>query len=159
MSCGYPLKRHNAKKQILIHKPPCVLALHLKRFEQQGYRLSKVSKKVRFPLHLNIGKYLTNECKMEHVCGGDNDNVKCMYQLYGISVHHGSMGGGHYIAYTHKNRNKGPKDGWYYFSDSSCRSVNYQDAMKAEAYVLFYQKCENIINVSGDKEDKEEIDG
>ncbi len=47
------------------------------------------------------------------------------------------------ILHTHKHRNNGPKDGWYYFSDSSYRSVNYQDAMRAEAYVLFYQKCEN----------------
>lgn len=28
----------------------------------------------------------------------------CKYQLYGVTVHHGTMSGGHYICYTHKNR-------------------------------------------------------
>lgn len=158
-----PLKRRKAKKQILIHKPPAALALHLKRFEQQGYRLSKVGKKVRFPLHLDLTPYLTQECKDQHtfkqrvIKTNDESNneesnkieyieiteTKCIYQLYGISVHHGSMGGGHYIAYTHKHRENGPKEGWYYFSDSSYRSVRFEDAMRAEAYVLFYQKCKN----------------
>jgi len=176
-----PLIRHNAKKQILISKPPPVLVLHLKRFEQQGFRLSKVGKSVRFPLHLDLTPYLTQECKQQHTYtrrvgvakqtenaenDGDADKpeaveyeevaeTKCMYQLYGISVHHGSMGGGHYIAYTHKHRSNGPKDGWYYFSDSSYKSVTYQEVMRAQAYVLFYQKCDNNANdVDGSHEEQ-----
>eukprot|EP00483_Globobulimina_turgida_P011727 UN11749 len=94
---GYPLKRHNATKQMLIHKAPQALALHLKRFEQQGYRLSKVSKKIRFPLHLDVTPYLTPECKEKHTFNS-GEGIKCIYQLYGISVHPGSMGGGHYFA-------------------------------------------------------------
>merc|ERR1712228_751648 len=143
-----PLKKHNAKKQILISRAPKCICLHLKRFEQSGFRLSKVGKKVRFPLHLDFSPYLTSECREEY-------EGKCVYQLYGISVHHGSMGGGHYIAYTHKHRSNGPKDGWYYFSDSTARAVGYEDALRAQGYVLFYERCQYKEIQKNEEEQKE----
>merc|ERR1719461_1536814 len=138
-----PLKKNKAKKQILISRAPKCICLHLKRFEQNGFRLSKVRKPVRYPLQLDLSPFMTE----------NDDANECVYQLYGVSVHHGSMGGGHYIAYTHKHRSNGPKQGWYYFSDSTARAVGYEDALRAEGYVLFYQKC-----ARKEVEDENEID-
>ncbi|ETO26808.1 hypothetical protein RFI_10326 [Reticulomyxa filosa] len=102
------LEKCNATKRLLISKPPKVLTLHLKRFEQRGHRLNKVSKSVRFPLHLDISPFLTDNAKTQFAKqtteGSDNVTYRCMYQLYGVVVHLGGMGGGHYISYTHKDR-------------------------------------------------------
>lgn len=60
---GVPLVKRKARKKLLISKPPSVLTLHLKRFEQQQWRLSKVGKRVPFPLQLDLAPFLTEECK------------------------------------------------------------------------------------------------
>ena len=56
-------------------------------------------------------------------------------------VHHGSMGGGHYIAYA-KHYDKNGTPCWFYFSDSSVRKVTEKEALKAQAYMVFYERRE-----------------
>lgn len=60
--------------------------------------------------------------------------------MYAIVVHSGSMGGGHYIAYM-KHTIKG-QDRWFYASDSHVREVELSDALRAQAYMLFYRRIE-----------------
>lgn len=54
--------KREATKQLLIKRPPKVLTIHLKRFEQQAYRLAKISKPVSFPLILDIAPFCSAEC-------------------------------------------------------------------------------------------------
>ncbi len=56
------------------------------------------------------------------------------YRLYGISTHHGSIYGGHYVAHVRHG------DSWYYASDSSVSKESLSDALRSEAYVLFYER-------------------
>jgi ubiquitin C-terminal hydrolase len=48
------------------------------------------------------------------------------------------MGGGHYIAYI-KHRIEGV-DRWFYASDSYVRECDEKDALRAQAYMLFYRR-------------------
>lgn len=63
--------------------------------------------------------------------------TKFKYSLYAIVVHSGSMGGGHYVAYMKHNIDG--KDKWFYASDSHVREVEVNDALRAQAYMLFYR--------------------
>lgn len=65
-------------------------------------------------------------------CNGE----RFVYDLYAVSNHYGSMGGGHYTAYG-KNVN----GNWYDFNDSSVSGVRDQGSVvSAAAYVLFYKR-------------------
>ena len=52
----------DASKQLLIHRPPFVLTLHLKRFSQQGRRVKKNGKHISFPFLLDIRPFCTDQC-------------------------------------------------------------------------------------------------
>jgi hypothetical protein len=53
-----------ATKQLLLHSLPPVLTLHLKRFEQVGYGLRKISECVPFPFVLDVTPFCTEKCKV-----------------------------------------------------------------------------------------------
>ncbi|XP_006813669.1 ubiquitin carboxyl-terminal hydrolase 16-like [Saccoglossus kowalevskii] len=85
----------NANKQLLIHRPPPILTLHLKRFQQAGYSLRKVNRHVDFPLTLDIAPFCSENCKDV----ADSKN-QILYSLYGLVEHSGRLQGGHYTAYV-----------------------------------------------------------
>lgn len=60
------------------------------------------------------------------------------YELHGIMVHSGGMGGGHYVAYALHETAQGPR--WFYFSDGYFREVTISDVKTAQAYMLFYKR-------------------
>ncbi|CAE1305741.1 USP16_45 [Acanthosepion pharaonis] len=85
----------NASKQFLIFRPPAILTLHLKRFEQIGFSSRKVNRHVDFPFVLDIAPF----------CSALSQSVKkgqknVLYSLYGIVEHNGRLSGGHYTAYV-----------------------------------------------------------
>jgi len=124
-----------ATKQFLLHELPQVLNIHIKRFEQSAYgQFRKLSKKVAFPLMLNLGPFMHSGNNSEVTTQPRNQSI--LYQLVGVVEHSGSLHGGHYIAYA-QNRSTGQ---WYYFSDSFVKQVSEKEVLSAEAYVLFYQK-------------------
>lgn len=114
-------------KKMDIYKAPKILIMHLKRFKQNGYYSSKNNKNIIFPIEgLDISKYALNSSGT--------------YDLYAISNHFGSLGGGHYTAYC-----KNPIDEkWYNFDDSSVTSVKnpIETLTNPSAYVLFYRRRE-----------------
>lgn len=61
---------------------------------------------VEFPKILDISGVSLNKGKWE-------------YEIYGVVVHQGGVGGGHYICYTKRN------DDWYYFSDSHFKKTSW----------------------------------
>ena len=123
-------KKHQlAKKKIDIYKPPSILIVHLKRFNNN----EKISAEVDFPVNelLDISEYVVDP--------KEKDN--CKYELFGVCNHSGSLSGGHYTAYAKNNGT------WYYYNDSHVSNESYSMRIKSsEAYVLFYKKkgIENV---------------
>lgn len=120
-----------------IFKLPNILVIQLKRFikkdEASGFfweTSTKISDFVDFPTKsLDMRPYVLNESEQ-------TNKDDCLYDLYGVSQHMGSLGGGHYTACC-----KNPLDNkWYDFNDSSCRKTSESSAVDKNAYLLFYKR-------------------
>ncbi|XP_022081672.1 ubiquitin carboxyl-terminal hydrolase 16-like [Acanthaster planci] len=85
----------DASKQLLIHQPPSILTLHLKRFQQVGYSLRKITRHINFPLVLDLAPFCSTSCKPY-----SDSNQQVLYALYGIVEHSGRLHFGHYTAYV-----------------------------------------------------------
>jgi ubiquitin carboxyl-terminal hydrolase 16/45 len=157
-----------ATKQYLICELPAVLTIHLKRFQQHGFRLEKVNKHVNFPLELDMAPYTSK------MCTNLNSSNRVIYSLYGVVEHSGRLNGGHYTAYVKvrqrqnlekflgkkrltvlkpsdcdateamdsPNTNEGSS--WYYISDSHVSEVQESKILKIQAYILFYERLTTI---------------
>ncbi|NWS71458.1 UBP16 hydrolase, partial [Crotophaga sulcirostris] len=144
----------NAKKQMLISLPPPVLTLHLKRFQQAGFNLRKVSKHIKFPEVIDLAPFCTAKCK--NVPEGDK---KVLYSLYGVVEHSGTMRSGHYTAYAKMRsinnhlsdlvlRGQFPqaletepvKGQWFHISDTCVQAVSVSKVLSSQAYLLFYER-------------------
>ena len=86
----------HATKQYLICELPAILTIHLKRFQQHGFRLEKSNKFVEFPLMLDMTPFTSKMC----VNGGASatNNQRSLYALYGLVEHSGRLNSGHYTA-------------------------------------------------------------
>ncbi len=88
---------------------------------------SKNSDLIDFPItDFDLSKY---------VLDAETGN-NCVYDLYAISNHMGSLYGGHYTAHC-KNSIDGK---WYNFNDSSVGHANESSLVSSSAYVLFYRR-------------------
>ena len=56
------------------------------------------------------------------------------YRLYALTIHHGTLSGGHYVAYAEREDGK-----WYNFNDERFQQVKESEALKQQAYLLFYR--------------------
>lgn len=94
------------------------------------YIRDKVNDLVDFPIEgLDLSKYVKSS-------QSSNEDMPAVYDLYGVSEHSGTMGGGHYTA-----KCKNVIDGkWYSFNDSFVRECSPESAISTEAYVLFYKR-------------------
>uniref|UniRef100_A0A665TRK4 ubiquitinyl hydrolase 1 n=1 Tax=Echeneis naucrates TaxID=173247 RepID=A0A665TRK4_ECHNA len=138
---------------------PDILILHLKRFRQVGERRNKLSTLVRFPLtgldmaphmvkrsqsmrNLNLGSW-SSSWKQPSGHPPPTDMTlphDYQYDLYAVCNHHGGMHGGHYTAYCRNS-----VDGqWYSYDDSSVDLVPEEEVCTRGAYILFYQRRNNI---------------
>ena len=63
-----------------------------------------------------------------------------VYDLFAVSNHYGSLGGGHYTAYC---KVPGEDGRWHCFDDSSVRPVSESLVASPAAYVLFYRRRGN----------------
>lgn len=119
-----------ATKQLMLHKLPRILNLHLKRFAHTLTGLRKISLYVKFPALLDLQGFC-DRLPNGTVASGQST----LYRLVGTVQHMGSMGGGHYVAYAETRT-----DQWAYFSDSAVRPVSIDEVLKSEAYILFYEQ-------------------
>ncbi|KAL4647740.1 ubiquitin carboxyl-terminal hydrolase 16 [Arapaima gigas] len=137
-------------KQMLISSPPPVLTLHLKRFQQVGYSVCKVTRHVQFPQILDLAPFCSATCK--NVPEGE---TKVLYSLYGIVEHSGTMRSGHYTAYvkarpsrvtaqinglTTPGEAEPLKGVWFHISDTSVQPVLESKVLTSQAYLLFYER-------------------
>ncbi|XP_062511576.1 ubiquitin carboxyl-terminal hydrolase 16-like isoform X2 [Corticium candelabrum] len=148
-----------ATKQLLLHRLPPVLTLHLKRFQQVRYGLQKITEAVLFPFILDLAPFCTGSCKTPA-----NEEGRILYSLYGIVEHVGTLRSGHYTAYVklrsspcqlnHKQdipelnevvvESKavatGTESNWYHISDSKVSCVSEDRVRSSQAYILFYER-------------------
>ena len=114
-----------AKKRYTLHKAPKVLLINLKRFEF-GKNSHKLSHSVRYPEHLNVSPYMSDESSHDQVL---------TYRLYAVLVHVGSsMHSGHYYSYV-----RSPNNRWYK-ADDTCMTLCDLSQVLAQhgAYILCY---------------------
>eukprot|EP00029_Vermamoeba_vermiformis_P006913 TRINITY_DN2841_c0_g1_i1.p1 TRINITY_DN2841_c0_g1~~TRINITY_DN2841_c0_g1_i1.p1 ORF type:complete len:996 (-),score=268.10 TRINITY_DN2841_c0_g1_i1:6-2993(-) len=135
-----PLLRRTATKQFLFKKQPEILTLHIKRFMQTHNGFQKISTFVEFPAILDLTPYLSETC--------DEQEKKYKYKLYGIVSHSGGLNSGHYVAYVRNRRvNETLEDainaGWHYFSDTQFHELRFEEVLRKEAYMLFYERFED----------------
>jgi ubiquitin carboxyl-terminal hydrolase 20/33 len=95
---------------------------------------SKINSYVSFPLeNLDMRPYLHKDCK---------DKIT-LYDLIAVICHHGTAGGGHYTTYALNYINLS----WYEFDDQTVTEVDPQQVEGCEAYVLFYRKKNDDMQV------------
>lgn len=151
LTCDVCMKKQDVTKTTTLWHCPPRLILHLKRFinipipNTYHTRQEKVEKLVKFPLTgLSMKDYMS-----EHV------SDDCVYDLYAVIHQSGSLGGGHYIAYT-KNLINGY---WYKYNDQNVKRVKPEDLeeklVSNQAYVLFYEKRGNVDIASGFSSDED----
>ncbi len=146
-SCEICSHKTNATKTTKLWYCPQRLIIHLKRFEnvydpiRKNAHVRKNTQKIIFPIQgLDMSDYVSEHNKGENI-----------YDLYAISYHSGSLGGGHYTAYT-----KNPINGmWYYYDD---QNVVHIDDSKLEsrlitpgAYILMYQARKEFTSIIPDE--------
>lgn len=125
--CDKCRKRVMASKQIELFYLPRILCICLTRFLKQGryFGYTKNTRLVDFPLeNLNMEQYM---------CGPDKKYSK--YDLYAVSQHYGSMGGGHYTAVC-----KNIDGNWYSYDDESVYKSSKNNVVTEAAYVLYYRR-------------------
>ena len=120
--------KRDACKRMCFFQAPLVLTLHLNRFKQTASgRFVKNGAHVSFKRTLRMDKYFAMHADAD-------DKGPFLYELSGVVVHGGGMGGGHYIAYTRSS------SGWAYASDSSTSSAPEAKVLGQQAYILFYTR-------------------
>ncbi|XP_013774593.1 ubiquitin carboxyl-terminal hydrolase 31-like, partial [Limulus polyphemus] len=145
-------RRQPGAKQFSLWSCPDYLIVHLKRFRQSTNQRTKLSTLVEFPTTgLDMTPYVAyrNHTLLHNHPNGlwtwspwkrprpqnfahPDDNV---YELYAVCNHHGNMEGGHYTGYC-----RNPVDGkWYLFDDTKVSSIQENEIVSADAYILFYQ--------------------
>ena len=95
-----------------------VLILCVKQF-RKGV---KIDKHIEFPEKLNMKNY----------CISKKNSLN--YKLMGISIHSGSLNGGHYYAMV-RNGNE-----WYNCNDSSIRKTTIDNVLSQTPYCFFYSR-------------------
>ena len=126
-------KKHvNASKKIGLYNLPPVLIIHLKRFSKNSRgRYSKNKCFVKFDVkELDMRRFLSKDVV--------DTGVSTVYELYGVSNHHGGVGGGHYTAYCKNSID----NNWYLFNDSRYSKVSEDEVCSRDGYVLFFNRME-----------------
>jgi len=129
--CSKCKKHKLARKKFDIWFSPKYLIIHFKRFNvSRGYFNSrKNTSLVQFPIE---GLDLTEYVKSDEFLS----QIPPIYDLYAVSIHGGSLDGGHYTAYGKNFKN----NKWYHFNDSSVSGASPNDIISSGAYMLFYKR-------------------
>lgn len=131
--------KRDATKRILIEKAPPILTIHLKRFSQDARgRISKLQGHVDFGDMVDLRPYMHPRC---------TEKRSCIYRLLGVVEHLGTMRGGHYVAYVRGVKNNVETEkassgdyAWYHASDAYVRQVSFEEVLRCDAYILFYEE-------------------
>lgn len=131
----------HAKKQFSLHVAPPVLIIHLKRFDAAG---RKVNKHIEFPLELDVAPFCSSSSSSSGQATGSGDGDEAVkrgtrgtrYQLNALCIHEGrSIHYGHYYAIARESNGA-----WYEYNDSQVRRLSEDEALRSQAYILFYSR-------------------
>jgi len=96
-------KKVRAYKRFMIHRPPNVLTLQLKRYVGGGTGY-KLNRHLNFPLQLDLRPFVT-----------EVNDASVMYRLYAVLVHYGmTTTSGHYYCCV-----LSPSGHWYKMNDAT----------------------------------------
>ncbi|KAL6453076.1 UBP1 Ubiquitin carboxyl-terminal hydrolase 1 [Candida maltosa Xu316] len=108
------IKTSSKSKEIFMHRPPPLLAIHLNRsvFDPRTYAIVKNPATINFPSTLNMAPYV----------------------LRAVISHYGSHNYGHYICYRKF------RDTWWRISDETVNVVSEPEVLSGQgSYMLFYE--------------------
>ncbi|KAF7370332.1 hypothetical protein MSAN_00664600 [Mycena sanguinolenta] len=144
--CPRCKKHQQATKKFDLWKAPDVLVVHLKRFSNSRTLRDKIDAFVDFPVEgLDLGEMVGERAAAKRLIEAGvpleefqlgNLDEPLVYDLFGVDEHMGGLGGGHYRAYALNHANQK----WYHFDDSYVTPAKAQDAVNANAYLLFYRR-------------------
>eukprot|EP00039_Didymoeca_costata_P033149 m.40901 g.40901 ORF g.40901 m.40901 type:complete len:620 (+) comp9719_c0_seq2:89-1948(+) len=122
-TCSECCKPRKTVKKLCIQILPPILVIHLKRFKTMTHGGSKISTNIVFPLQdLYLDRYSAED--------------GYSYELYAVSHHFGSTGGGHYTAQCkHPTSNV-----WMEFNDARVTVIDSKHVSGSSAYILFYKR-------------------
>lgn len=126
--CSRCETKRTVSKGLRLATAPSILVTHLKRFAfDKSGRMVRLSKKIEFPLKLEIGDYMSRVNKARPP----------PYELVAVLVHQGvSCDYGHYYAYVKQCGE------WYRCNDSSVEPVDVETVLNQQAYMLMYEVAE-----------------
>ncbi|KAM6985514.1 ubiquitin carboxyl-terminal hydrolase 44 [Aplochiton taeniatus] len=137
-----PVILTEAQKQLMVHKLPQVLRLHLKRFRWSGRNhREKIGVHVSFDQLLNMEPYCCRDPSPKgSPCSSPSSTSSphpkhFFYELSAVVMHHGKgFGSGHYTSYCYN------KEGgfWVHCNDSKLNVCSVEEVCRAQAYILFY---------------------
>lgn len=87
-----------------------------------------IHKKLKYPKTIDMKDYCFNIKK-----------YSTKYSLYGICIHNGSLGGGHYYAMCKNDK----YNTWNIYNDTNVRKTSLQDVLNQTPYCLFYVRDNN----------------
>ena len=91
--------------------------------------MDKLGADVSFPLRgLRLGEYASPQCAAAP--------ADCVYDLYAVSNHAGTLHGGHYTAMCRVPARGG--GAWYAFNDEAVTRIEQSTVVSQYAYMLFY---------------------
>lgn len=144
--CPHCKQKRKASKTLRISRLPPVLIIHLKRFKRsKNFGMNKLETPVDYPLrHLDLTKYWPQlkqhefnqkESELLAHLPDRGQHPPFVYDLRAVTMHQGSLKGGHYTAIAEK-----PGLGWFLYDDAVVTPVKEQAAVSKNAYVLVYQR-------------------
>ena len=135
-SCEKCNQKTEAVKQLRLHRLPENLILHIKRFKYKGCSVEKMENFVKFPVRgLDMRDHLSVQ--------SPHSPEECIYDLYAVSNHSGSLTMGHYTAnirMLERDQSKNGGDKWYLFNDEAVSRMSAETVVTNNAYLLFYRR-------------------
>ena len=125
VTCRACRQKRVVSKGLRLATAPSVLVCHLKRFAYDNYgRMVRLSKKLSFPLRLDLGDYMSRA----------NKAAPPPYELVSVLVHQGrSCDHGHYLAYVKSGQK------WYKANDDVVTETDQETVLQQPAYLLMYE--------------------
>ncbi|XP_014605233.1 PREDICTED: ubiquitin carboxyl-terminal hydrolase 30 homolog isoform X1 [Polistes canadensis] len=151
VECDGCASRCDAVKTLTLGKLPKCLCIHIPRttWSSSG-RPIKRDDAILFSVTLILDPFTFIEAK-KRLAKGDaqamllltnqqSTNGKHKYQLQAVVEHRGSVDAGHFVCYR-----RGTKPGqWLYTSDSTVEHISLTDVLRANPYLLFYERIHEL---------------
>ncbi|GAA5902530.1 hypothetical protein JCM8208_006913 [Rhodotorula glutinis] len=144
-------------------RTPELLAIHLSRSTHYGYSGAiKNSCQVTFPEYLNLAPFCDGASPRPRSSSADSSSppdLDDVYRLASLVVHYGSHSFGHYVAFRRRpDSTCGPSLGsdedrassstalpdWYRISDETVDPSNIYEALRANPFLLFYERVRGV---------------